>query len=87
MLSKIPLQLEKIKKEDIDKEILRAGIMASWTPSVFTSKWPRCPGRNTKNLLVSPGRKTHVNCALLLWAPEQAEELRAGERRFARNGG
>jgi len=28
MLSKIPLNLEKIKKEDIDKEILRAGIIA-----------------------------------------------------------
>ncbi len=28
MLSKIPLNLEKIKKEDIDKEILRAGIIS-----------------------------------------------------------
>jgi len=28
MLSKIPLNLEKIKKEDLDKEILRAGIIA-----------------------------------------------------------
>jgi hypothetical protein len=28
MLSKIPIRLEKIKKEDLDKEILRAGIMA-----------------------------------------------------------
>lgn len=28
MLSKIPLNLEKIAKEDIDKEILRAGIIA-----------------------------------------------------------
>ncbi len=30
MLSKIPIDLEKIKKEDIDKEILRAGIIAEY---------------------------------------------------------
>jgi rubrerythrin len=28
MLSEIPINLEKIQKEDIDKEILRAGIIA-----------------------------------------------------------
>ena len=28
MLSEIPLNLEKIKPEDLDKEILRAGIIA-----------------------------------------------------------
>ncbi len=28
MLSKIPFNLEKIGKEDLDKEILRAGIIA-----------------------------------------------------------
>jgi rubrerythrin len=28
MLSEIPINLEKIKKEDLDKEILRAGIIA-----------------------------------------------------------
>ena len=28
MLSQIPLNLEKVKKEEMDKEILRAGIIA-----------------------------------------------------------
>ncbi len=28
MLSKVPIDLEKIKREDIDNEILRAGIIA-----------------------------------------------------------
>ena len=28
MLSNIPINLEKIKKEDLDKEILRVGIIA-----------------------------------------------------------
>lgn len=86
MLSKIPLQLEKVKKEDVDKEILRAGIMAELDAvSLYEQLAAMARKEEIRKILLDIAReeKTHVGefqALLLKEDPEQAEELRAGER-------
>ena len=86
MLSKIPLQLEKVKKEDVDKEILRAGIMAELDAvSLYEQLAAMTRKEEIRKVLLDIAReeKTHVGefqTLLLQEDPEQAEELRAGER-------
>lgn len=86
MLSKIPLQLEKVKKEDVDKEILRAGIMAELDAvSLYEQLAAMTRKDEIRKILLDIAReeKTHVGefqALLLKEDPEQAEELRAGER-------
>jgi rubrerythrin len=86
MLSKIPLQLEKVKKEDMDKEILRAGIMAELDAvSLYEQLAAMTRKEEIRKILLDIAReeKTHVGefqALLLKEDPEQAEELRAGER-------
>jgi len=86
MLSKIPLQLEKVKKEDLDKEILRAGIMAELDAvSLYEQLAALARKEEIRKILLDIAReeKTHVGefqALLLQEDPEQAEELRAGER-------
>jgi rubrerythrin len=86
MLSKIPLQLEKVKKEDLDKEILRAGIMAELDAvSLYEQLAAMTRKEEIRKILLDIAReeKTHVGefqALLLKEDPEQAEELRAGER-------
>lgn len=86
MLSKIPLQLEKVKKEDVDKEILRAGIVAELDAvSLYEQLAAMTRKEEIRKVLLDIAReeKTHVGefqTLLLQEDPEQAEELRAGER-------
>ena len=86
MLSKIPLQLEKVKKEDVDKEILRAGIMAELDAvNLYEQLAAMARKEEIRKILLDIAReeKTHVGefqALLLKEDPEQAEELRAGER-------
>ena len=86
MLSKIPLQLEKVNKEDVDKEILRAGIMAELDDvSLYEQLAAMTRKEEIRKVLLDIAReeKTHVGefqALLLQEDPEQAEELRAGER-------
>ena len=86
MLSKIPLQLEKVKKEDMDKEILRAGIMAELDAvSLYEQMAAMARKEEIRKILLDIAReeKTHVGefqALLLKEDPEQEEELRAGER-------
>jgi len=86
MLSKIPLQLEKVKKEDLDKEILRAGIMAELDAvSLYEQLAAMTRKEEIRKILLDIAReeKTHVGefqALLLKEDPEQAEELLAGER-------
>jgi rubrerythrin len=86
MLSKIPLQLEKVKKEDVDKEILRAGIIAELDAVSLYEQLAAMAGKQEiRKILLDIAReeKTHVGefqALLLKEDPEQAEELRAGER-------
>ena len=86
MLSKIPLQLDKIKKEDVDKEILRAGIMAELDPiNLYEQMAAMAQKKEIRRILPDIAReeKTHVGefqALLLRKDREQAEELQAGER-------
>ena len=86
MLSKIPLQLETVKKEDVEKEILRAGIMAELDAiSLYEQLATMTQKEKIRKVLLDIAReeKTHVGefqALLLQEDPEQAEELRAGER-------
>ena len=86
MLSKIPLQLEKVKKEDVDKEILRAGIVAELDAvSLYEQLAAMTRKEEIRKVLLDIAReeKTHVGefqTLLLQEDPEQAVELRAGER-------
>ncbi len=86
MLSKIPLQLEKVKKEDVDKEILRAGIIAELDAvSLYEqlAAMTRKDAIRTILLDIAREEKTHVGefqALLLQEDPEQAKELQAGER-------
>lgn len=86
MLSKIPLQLEKVKKEDIDKEILRAGIIAELDAvSLYEQMAAMARKDDIRRILLDIAReeKTHVGefqALLLKEDQEQAEELKKGER-------
>jgi rubrerythrin len=86
MLSKIPIVLEKIKTEDVDKEVLRAGIMAELDAiNLYEQMAALVRKEEIRRILLDIAReeKTHVGefQALLLKEDlEQAEELRAGER-------
>jgi rubrerythrin len=86
MLSKIPIVLEKIKTEDVDKEVLRAGIMAELDAiNLYEQMAALVRKEEIRRILLDIAReeKTHVGefQALLLKEDlDQAEELRAGER-------
>jgi rubrerythrin len=86
MLSKIPIVLEKIKTEDVDKEVLRSGIMAELDAiNLYEQMAALVRKEEIRRILLDIAReeKTHVGefQALLLKEDlEQAEELRAGER-------
>ncbi len=86
MMSKIPLQLDKVKKEDMDKEILRAGIIAELDAiSLYEQMAALARKEEIRKILLDVAReeKTHVGefqALLLKEDREQAEELVAGDR-------
>ncbi len=86
MLSKIPLQLQKVKTKDLDKEILRIGIIAELDAvSLYEQLAAMTSTASIRKILLDIAReeKTHVGefQALLLQEDrEQQEELRAGAR-------
>ena len=62
MLSKIPLDLEKMVKEDLDKEILRAGIIAELDAiNLYEQMAALTKNKNIKRIsLISQGKKRHM---------------------------
>jgi len=86
MLSRIPIDLERIriKKEDIDKEILRAGIIAELDAINLYEQMAAMTGREDirKILLdIAKEEKTHVGefqALLLELDKEQKRELEEG---------
>lgn len=86
MLSKIPLNLEKIKKEDIDKEILRAGIIAELDAiNLYEQMAALTTNENIRKILldIAKEEKTHVGefqTLLLREDKEQERELEEGEK-------
>ncbi len=86
MLSKIPINLEGIEKGDIDKEILRAAIIAELDAiNLYEQMANLAQDKNIKAVLedVAKEEKTHVGefqTMLLKLDQEQVEELEAGKK-------
>ncbi|MHA1582685.1 MAG: ferritin family protein [Candidatus Baldrarchaeia archaeon] len=86
MLSKIPIFLEKIKKEDLDKEILRIAIIAELDAvNLYEQMASLTENKYLKKLLLDVAReeKTHVGefqTLLLKLDEEQVKELEEGKK-------
>ncbi|MCI4454740.1 MAG: rubrerythrin [Thermodesulfobacterium sp.] len=85
MLSKIPVELDRIDEEDLDKQILRLAIMAELDAiNLYEQLANMTEDENIRTILLDVAReeKTHVGefMALLLnLDEEQVEELEAGK--------
>jgi len=85
MLSKIPIDVEKMKKEDLDSEILRVGMIAELDAVSLYEQMAAMTGNDKiKRILldIAKEEKTHVGefqTLLLQGDPEQATELKKGK--------
>ncbi len=86
MLSELPIRLERVRKEDLDKEILRLGIIAELDAvSLYEQLAAMTENKNIKRVLLEIAReeKTHVGelqALLLKEDGEQQRELDAGSK-------
>ena len=86
MLSQLPISLEKVKKEDLDKEILRLGMIAELDAvSLYEQLAAMTEKESIKKRLqdIAKEEKTHVGefeALLLKEDEEQAEELKEGKK-------
>ncbi|MEM4733716.1 MAG: ferritin family protein [Candidatus Bathyarchaeia archaeon] len=86
MLSKIPIELAKIKKENLDKEILRAAVIAELDAiNLYEQMAALAVDENIKRILldVAKEEKTHVGefqALLLRHDKEQEKELEEGKK-------
>ncbi len=84
MLSQIPIDLKKIKKENVDKEILRVGIIAELDAvNLYEQMAAITENENIRKVLldIAKEEKTHVGefqALLLKEDEEQKEELEKG---------
>jgi rubrerythrin len=84
MLSQIPIDLSKAKKENIDREILRAALIAELDAiNLYEEMAALATDKHIKEILLDVAReeKTHVGefqALLLRFDTEQEEELAAG---------
>jgi rubrerythrin len=85
MLSKIPIHLKRIKKDDLDKEILRSAIIAELDAiNLYEQMADMTRNGNIKKVLLDIAReeKTHVGefqALLLIEDKEQVQELEEGK--------
>ncbi len=86
MLSSIPIDLAKVKKENIDKEILRAGIIAELDAiNLYEQLAAMTENNDIKKVILDIAReeKTHVGefqALLLMLDQQQVEELEEGKK-------
>jgi len=86
MLSNIPINLEKVKKENLDKEILRVGIIAELDAvSLYEQLAAMTENENIKKILmdIAKEEKTHMGefqTLLLKEDKEQVKELEEGKK-------
>lgn len=86
MLSQIPIDLAKVKKGDLDKEILRVGIIAELDAINLYEQLAAMTGNeNIKKVLldIAKEEKTHVGefqALLLMLDKEQKRELAEGKK-------
>jgi len=85
MLSQLPIELAKVKKEDLDREILRAGMIAELDAINFYEQMAALTGHvhiRAVLLDIAKEEKTHMGefqALLLMVDKEQKEELKEGE--------
>ncbi|MEM5793650.1 MAG: ferritin family protein [Candidatus Aenigmatarchaeota archaeon] len=85
MLSQIPFELEKIKKEDLEKEIARVGMIAELDAiNLYEQLAAVCEDQKMKKVLldIAKEEKTHLGefqALLLEKDEEQQEELKKGK--------
>jgi len=85
MLSELPIDLTKVKKEDLDREILRAGMIAELDAINFYEQMAALTeNENIRKVLLDivKEEKTHMGefqALLLMEDEEQKEELKEGE--------
>ncbi|MEW6408219.1 MAG: demethoxyubiquinone hydroxylase family protein [Patescibacteria group bacterium] len=86
MMSNIPINLEKIKKEEIDREILRVGMIAELDAvNLYEQMAAYAQDENLKRVLldIAKEEKTHIGefqALLLQRDKEQEEELKKGKK-------
>jgi len=86
LLSKIPIDLEKIKKADLNKEILRAAIIAEFDAiNLYEQMAALTEDRDLKTILkdIAKEEKTHVGefqALLLMNDKQQEKELAEGKQ-------
>jgi rubrerythrin len=86
LLSKIPIDLSKIKKDDLDKEILRAAIIAEFDAiNLYEQMAALTENNHLKTILldIAKEEKTHVGefqALLLMNDAEQEKELSEGKK-------
>jgi rubrerythrin len=86
LLSKIPINLEKIRKEDLNKEILRAAIIAELDAvNLYEQMAALTDNQNIKAILldIAKEEKTHVGefqTLLLMNDKQQEKELAEGKK-------
>ncbi|MGQ4914568.1 MAG: ferritin family protein [Candidatus Asgardarchaeia archaeon] len=85
MLSKLPIDLSKVKKEELDKEILRAGLIAELDAiNLYEQMAALTSNENIKKVLldIAKEEKEHVGeflALLLSFDKEQEKELEEGK--------
>jgi len=86
MLSQVPFSLEKMKKEDLNKEIARIGMIAELDAvNLYEQLAAMCENKKLKKILLDITReeKTHIGefqTLLLEMDKEQAKELEKGKK-------
>lgn len=86
MLSQIPINLTSIKKEDLDKEILRVGVIAELDAvNLYEQMAAMTENEDIKKILldIAKEEKTHVGefqTLLLKQDEEQRRELEEGKK-------
>lgn len=86
MLSQLPINLEKVSKENIDKEILRLGMIAELDAvSLYEQLADYTDNENLKKVIldIAKEEKTHIGefqALLLKLDQEQVEELEHGKK-------
>lgn len=86
MLASSPIDLKKLKKQDLDKEILRLGMIAELDAvSLYEQLAAMTGNRNIKKILldIAKEEKTHVGefqALLLKEDKEQVKEFKKGKK-------
>ena len=86
MLSKLPIDLSKVDKENIDKEILRAGLIAEYDAiNLYEQMASLAQDEKVKRVMLAVAKeeKEHVGefeTMLLQRDKEQVEEMEEGKK-------